>query len=307
METNNSTIGLSALVERLLSTSPTSDKLLISATEVVEICQRATAHFTAQPSLLKIGEESTQEPNLVIFGDLHGNLKSLQAILQANGKPPTVRYLGLGDYVSRGAHSVEVFLILAGLSVLHPQHVHLLRGGHESKAIASVYGFTDELTKKGINTPEVKQGFWNLFNSLPYAAVVNQQYFCVHGGISPQILETDQPLEVVRLLERGTDVPDAGPITDLLYADPLAEPATGFQQNPRGVGHCFGRDVLTQFLERTKLKGIIRSREYINTGHNQVWDGSIFNVFSSADYMQGGEPTGYYLVDHLGTVQGRLA
>lgn len=36
-----------------------------------------------------------------------------------------------GDYVDRGAHSLETICLLLALKIEHPKHVHLIRGNHE--------------------------------------------------------------------------------------------------------------------------------------------------------------------------------
>ncbi len=39
-----------------------------------------------------------------------------------------------GDYVDRGAHSLETICLLLALKIEHPTHVHLIRGNHEVRA-----------------------------------------------------------------------------------------------------------------------------------------------------------------------------
>ena len=41
------------------------------------------------------------------------------------------RHVPQGDYVDRGAHSLETICLLLALKIEHPTHVHLIRGNHE--------------------------------------------------------------------------------------------------------------------------------------------------------------------------------
>ena len=72
-----------------------------------------------------------------IFGDLHGQFGDLMRLFEEYGTPSTagdityIDYLFLGDYVDRGAHSLETICLLLALKIEHPKAVHLIRGNHE--------------------------------------------------------------------------------------------------------------------------------------------------------------------------------
>ena len=46
------------------------------------------------------------------------------------------------------------------------------------------------------------------FDSLPIAAIINKAFFCVHGGLSPDITTLDE----VRALDRFQEIPREGPM-----------------------------------------------------------------------------------------------
>jgi serine/threonine-protein phosphatase 4 catalytic subunit len=47
----------------------------------------------------------------------------------------------MGDFVDRGSHSVETFLLLLALKVRYPHRISLIRGNHESRQITQVCTF----------------------------------------------------------------------------------------------------------------------------------------------------------------------
>ena len=54
----------------------------------------------------------------------------------------------MGDFVDRGIHSVEVFILLLALKCGYPERITLIRGNHESRQVTQVYGFYQECIKK---------------------------------------------------------------------------------------------------------------------------------------------------------------
>ena len=53
-------------------------------------------------------------------------------IFKITGDIPDTNYLFMGNYASRGFHSVETFSLLLALKFKYKSRVTLLRGNHES-------------------------------------------------------------------------------------------------------------------------------------------------------------------------------
>lgn len=61
----------------------------------------------------------------------------------------------------------------------------MLRGNHETRTMASSYGFMQECFEK--YDQEIYEKIMEVFDLLPIAAIINGKYICVHGGISPSL------------------------------------------------------------------------------------------------------------------------
>lgn len=71
--------------------------------------------------------------SVVIIGDIHGQYYDFMKILTLIGdidESLPSNLLFLGDYVDRGANSVEVMTLIMALKINYPKNVMLLRGNH---------------------------------------------------------------------------------------------------------------------------------------------------------------------------------
>ena len=89
--------------------------------------------MSSEPRLLRL------KSPIYVFGDFHGNIQDLLAfshILWPLGMHLTPgSFLFLGDYVDRGAYSIEVLAYLFAQKIMLPEKVFLLRGNHEVKVV----------------------------------------------------------------------------------------------------------------------------------------------------------------------------
>ncbi|KAL7557210.1 hypothetical protein ACA910_001278 [Epithemia clementina (nom. ined.)] len=130
-----------------------------------------------------------------VFGDIHGNLEDLHFFsdnLWRLGLSLTAgNFLFLGDYVDRGKQCLECLAYLFALKLQNPHKLFLLRGNHETRDVngwEEHYGDRSFIYQcRARFGDDIGYRIWEIcnqaFDRLPLAAVIDQDIFCVHGGI----------------------------------------------------------------------------------------------------------------------------
>jgi len=265
---------LVGVLERLMAVrgSKVQKPVMIKEDEVTLILSLVREILMAEPGFLRV------DPPVKIVGDTHGQYYDLLQIFEKCGFIPATRYLFLGDYVDRGKFSIETIVLLFLYKIMYPTSIYLLRGNHECAAINKMYGFFDD-AKRRYNVKIWKQ-FTDVFNTMPFAAMVSDKILCMHGGISPELTS----LRALEQLQRPCDVPETGLLCDLLWADPDEE-VKGFVQSDRGVSYLFGADAVAKLLNAFDMDIVVRAHQVMERGYSFFTpERQLVTIFSAPNY-----------------------
>jgi protein phosphatase len=259
---------------------PTFEEDIVSS-----LCEAARKQFERTEPLIHLTAP------FYVIGDIHGNIFDLLRILILVMPPPRSRLLFLGDYVDRGEYSVEVVTLLFSLYIRFPESIVLLRGNHEFETMNRTYGFYSEVTSQ--YSSDMLYGVINdTFSWMPLVAVLNNQIFCVHGGISPHLTSLSQ----LKAVKRPMVSYDGDFVPDLLWSDPCFESKT-YDGSSRGLGVQFGLKALQDFLAGLNMKTMLRAHQCILAGISRFGTDELFTVFSCSRYEGQDNRCGLLFVD----------
>ncbi|CAF2696292.1 unnamed protein product [Rotaria sp. Silwood2] len=299
-------------VERVIKTIPSPPNARLTAYDVFDSRGKPRVdvlktHFISEGRVtedvaLKIIEDGAKllrqektmidvEAPITVCGDVHGQYFDLMKLFEVGGSPATTRYLFLGDYVDRGYFSIECVLYLWSMKILYPTTFFLLRGNHECRHLTEYFTFKTECKIK--YTERVYNACMEAFDCLPLAALMNGQFLCVHGGLSPEI----HTLDDIKKLDRFKEPPPYGPMCDLLWSDPLEDYGTErtteqYSHNTvRGCSYFYSYAACCDFLQNNQLLSIIRAHEAQDAGYRMYKKcqstgfPSLITIFSAPNYL----------------------
>jgi serine/threonine-protein phosphatase 2A catalytic subunit len=243
----------------------------LSEEQVQVLCDKVREVYINEANVVSVAAPVT------VCGDVHGQFHDLTELFRIGGQCPNTNLLFMGDYVDRGYYSVETVSLLVCLKLRYPERITILRGNHESRQITQVYGFYDECLRK-YGSANVWKFFTDLFDYFPLTALVENQIFCLHGGLSPSI----DTIDTIRTLDRVQEVPHDGPMCDLLWSDPDDRCSWGI--SPRGAGYTWGQDITETFNHNNSLTLVSRAHQLVMEGYNWCHDRGVVTIFSAPNY-----------------------
>ncbi|UZJ57311.1 hypothetical protein CBS101457_006631 [Exobasidium rhododendri] len=253
--------------------------------QALHIIRTTTEILRNEPNLLEV------DAPITVCGDIHGQYFDLMKLFEVGGNPAETRYLFLGDYVDRGYFSIECVLYLWALKIWYPDTLFLLRGNHECRHLTDYFTFKLECKHK--YSEQIYEECMESFCTLPLAAIMNKQFLCIHGGLSPEL----QTLDDLRSVNRFREPPTHGLMCDLLWADPLEDFGSEktnesfIHNHVRGCSFFFTYQAACQFLERNNLLSIIRAHEAQDAGYRMYRKTkttgfpSVMTIFSAPNYL----------------------
>ncbi|TDL24459.1 Metallo-dependent phosphatase [Rickenella mellea] len=257
----------------------------VTEEQALYILEKGTELLRAEPNLLEV------DAPITVCGDIHGQYYDLMKLFEVGGSPADTRYLFLGDYVDRGYFSIECVLYLWSLKIWYPDTLFLLRGNHECRHLTDYFTFKLECKHK--YSERIYDACMDSFCTLPLAAIMNKQFLCIHGGLSPEL----NTLDDLRRIDRFREPPTHGLMCDILWSDPIEDfgqekTADSFLHNHvRGCSFFFTYQAACQFLERNNLLSIIRAHEAQDAGYRMYRKTkttgfpSVMTIFSAPNYL----------------------
>lgn len=306
-----------------------NEKLLKNFTFIIPVlCKQVIGVLQSEETIVTLG------PNVIVFGDIHGNLNDLHYInknIFMSSKYSDFKFIFLGDYVDRGTKSVEVMIFLFTIKLINPKRFILLRGNHEVIKVNKKYGFKKTIeqlfsriyfTKKDVFHTFIYNSYNEAFNHLPLGALIrfkNQKgIFCCHGGVPNEQYNNHKPWTVEAINKLGSIykphnlVPrrhasnEQCALHELLWNDPLRDEQNNssskkFTHNKKRGGHCskFSEEAANRFLNINRLRLLIRGHQFQcckGRGYYSHFSNQILTVFSSSNYCYNNNATGYVII-----------
>jgi hypothetical protein len=161
------------------------------------------------------------------------------------------------------------------LTLAYPNRVVMLRGNHESDAIAARYGFYNAVTSA--HSFDVFKHYSHVFEVLPIAIYKTGHVFACHGGVPEEVTAID---DLQARNRRHPDFPD-----DVLFQVVWNDPRENdyyFRHNSRSDrARYFGKQAFEKFMSDIQAEIMFRAHEVFPDGYTTFFNNRLVSVFSA--------------------------
>jgi hypothetical protein len=275
-----------------------AESLRVTATKFVQIIDSVISTLEEERRLSSISGGKISDglvelrvpDNLVIVGDLHGDVYSLFRILEEIRienflSNPNNKIIFLGDYVDRGGNSIAVLYSVCYLKDQYPDSIILMRGNHE--AFFEFPFSSHDLPLRIIEQFGTKMGkeiyskkIAKLFRLLSLMTIISSRLLIVHGGLPTRYSVITPDFRNV-LVNTHDYVLRNKVLEEILWNDPRSRIFSGEDSeiSTRGIGRYFGINISRKWLSVSKTKAIVRGHEPC-FGYKLDHDDLVLTVFS---------------------------
>lgn len=252
---------------------------LLNYMEIKIVSEKAKQIFKEEQNIVKIS------PPLTICGNINSQFSNLLEIFKISGDIPETNYLFLGGYSS----SIEVISLLFCLKVRYPKRITLLRGLSEDFGYSQTCGFYEE-AKRNYGNEEIFKIICEVFNYLPLAAIINNNIFCISGGLSPDF----ETMEEINKIDRFVCIDNSDNIFGLMANSPVEYSywkflyfyniINGWMQAPKSNEKYFLEEVTERFEKKNKIDLIICGRHLMEDGFRFFHNNKLISLFSTPNF-----------------------
>jgi hypothetical protein len=263
--------------------------LIESLDSVIKVLQKERERGWIQGGTIKGSYVELVVPrNLVIVGDIHGDITTLWFILdqidfESFLSNPSNKLVFLGDYVDRGANSIAVLFAVSSLKRKFPDSVILMRGNHEAPIefpFPSHNLPTEVISRFGYYRGRLiyNDKVLPFFRLLTLVTLIESSLFLVHGGVPTG--NYDHTFRE-RLGSAEQTYTNNSIMEEILWNDPRQgiKNSEGWEYSRRGIGKHFGIEISRKWLGVSNTKVIVRGHEPCQ-GFRIDHDGSVMTLFS---------------------------
>uniref|UniRef100_A0AC35UAI8 Serine/threonine-protein phosphatase n=1 Tax=Rhabditophanes sp. KR3021 TaxID=114890 RepID=A0AC35UAI8_9BILA len=261
----------------------------------IAICHRVAEILAAEPTLVSV--EFDEGNKITVGSDCHGSMDVLLNIFDEKGAPPE-KILFMGDYTDKGESDTQILLLLFLLKIMYPSQVILLRGNHEIKDMNRLKDFPNNCQIM-LGSSDFYYVFNYVFERMPISAIIDDQIYLAHGGVSPWINSRSDILSIQRPLKINRGIVPRLIISDILWSDPYRKEYDDtksdtkfFAPSKRGCGYAYSQKGLQAIMSGMNVNMVIRGHQTSTEGYRMEYTKICHTIHSKPGNRHGKGATG---------------